>query len=284
MTSIDFSINHFQGGKTKVKKGLLGICLSVAVMGTALIPSMAEAINLPYHTRATKKILCYLSAGGQQKGWIDPGDDVVINRVSGNWAYVNYPVPGGRTNRWIVLSEIYSEPVQAPSPSDHEANVKQRIAALAHNTNGYRVNTRYTGDYQCRGFANKVYTTLFYGVSSVSGFTSDNYGVNSCPGSYQVGRLANFSEYDYEAVKNLFFKAKSGAFIQVGMRKYKNSSGDAPKPHSAILEGCNNDGVEIYEANADSRNTIQLNWYNWSDFTKLYKGVTLYMPNNYRLK
>lgn len=215
------------------------------------------------------------------KARMPKGAQVYVNYFSGSWANVTYNgITGFASAQYL---KAYN-PTPAPSPSVNETNVKQRIAALANNTNGYRVNTRYTGDYQCRGFANKVYTTLFYGVGSISGYTNDNYGATSYQGSYQVGRLANFGEYDYEAVKNLFFRAKSGAFIQVGMRNYKNSSGNAPKPHSAILEGCNNDGVEIYEANADSRNTIQLNWYNWSDFTKRYKGVTLYMPNEYRLK
>lgn len=114
-----------------MKKTFVGALLSLSVLAAGVIPNMAEAINLPYHTRATKKILCYLSAGGQQKGWIDPGDDVIINQVSGNWAYVNYPVPGGRANRWIVLSEIYTE------SNNGGSSISNRVGQIITNTNGY---------------------------------------------------------------------------------------------------------------------------------------------------
>lgn len=81
----------------------------MAVMGATLMPAMVEAINLPYKTAATQKILCYTEPGGQQKGWIDTGDDVEIVEVSGEWARGNYPTSSGRVTRWFKLNEIYKE-------------------------------------------------------------------------------------------------------------------------------------------------------------------------------
>lgn len=151
--------------------------------------------------------------------------------------------------------------------------------------NGYALNHRYTGSGQCRGFANKVYQALF-NVSYISGYTNDNYGAASYSGSYVVGSLKNiaFAPSSLTAIKELFLKAKPGAFVQMGRRHSLNSSKTAPAPHSAIIESFSGTGVRFYEANTDGKNTIKSTYYSWADLLNKNKGFTIYLPNNYSLR
>ena len=337
-----------------------GVMLGVAVAEAGTIPTS----SVPLYTYATKKIYCYNSPGGAQKGYIDPGDDITITKVQSNgWVYGNYPTSKGRVSRWFKASDLLADRSAnytryAPTattnvyrnsshkttmgsvnknetitvvggignsrqiiyklsngtgykmgwiPSQHcwtasqlpkkqtvttsisaqsnvSQKVKEKIDYLGGKVAGYKVSTKYTGSGQCRGFANKVYGTLFSGVSNITGYTNDNYGATSYGGSYVVGRLANFGQYDTTSVKNLFMKAKSGAFVQMGRRHSLNSTKSAPAPHSAIVASVFSDGVNLYEANTDGRNTIQINWYTWAKLADRNKGFTIYMPNRYVLK
>ena len=146
----------------------------------------------------------------------------------------------------------------------------------------FQEGTRYTGSGECRGFANRVYNRLF-GLSGISGYTGSNYGASSFPGSHIVGQLHNFSASDVNAVKNLFWNVKPGAIIQMGRRHRLNSTKNAPKPHTAIFFYALSDGsgCNFYEANADGRNTIQVNFYSWADLADRNKGFTVYEPDNY---
>jgi len=331
-----------------------GVMLGVTVAEAGTIPTN----NVPLYTYATKKIYCYNSPGGAQKGYIDPGDDITITKVQSNgWVYGNYPTARGRVSRWFKASDLLADraanytryapkatttvyrdnsyrssigsvnnyealtvvggignsrqiiyklsngkgykmgwiqstkigpkPVSTPTKPIISGNVSQQVKEKIDYLGGkagYKVNTKYTGSGQCRGFANKVYGTLFSGVSNITGYTNDNYGATSYNGSYVVGRLANFGQNNTTAVKNLFMKAKSGAFVQMGRRHSLNSTKSAPAPHSAIVASVFSDGVNLYEANTDGRNTIQINWYTWAKLADRNKGFTIYMPNRYVLK
>ena len=146
----------------------------------------------------------------------------------------------------------------------------------------FQEGTKYTGGGECRGFANRVYNRLF-GLSGLSDYTNNNYGARSFPGSHIVGQLHNFSASDANAVKNLFWNVKPGAIIQMGRRHRLNSTKNAPKPHTAIFFYALSDGsgCNFYEANADGRNTIQVNFYSWADLADRNKGFTVYEPDNY---
>ena len=336
-----------------------GVMLGVAVAEAGTIPTS----SVPLYTYATKKIYCYNSPGGAQKGYIDPGDDITITKVQSNgWVYGNYPTSKGRVSRWFKASDLLadraanytryaptattnvyrnsshkttmgsvnknealtvvggsgnsrqiiyklsngtgykmgwlpsgnaltyeqafgSKPTSTSSSNlSMENQVQQKLTNLYKNTNGYKINTKYNGSGQCRGFANKVYQTVFGSVGYISGYTNDNYGATSYSGSYQLGRLANFNSSDINAVKNLFMKAKPGAFVQMGRRHSLNSTKSAPAPHSAIIHGIYSGGVDFYEANTDNKNTIKVTWYTWSQLADRNKGFTIYMPNRYALK
>lgn len=159
------------------------------------------------------------------------------------------------------------------------------ILNLSKRADGFIEGTHYNGSGQCRGFANSVYERLF-GLSGLYEYTGNNYAAASYPGSHVVGQLHDFAEWDADAVKNLFWNVKPGAIIQMGRRHSRNSSGNAPRPHTAIFfyAAADGSGCAFYEANADGRNTIQVNFYSWTQLADRNSGFTVYEPDNYPSK
>lgn len=194
------------------------------------------------------------------------------------WSRVNY---NGSTGYVASQYVIFVPPVP---PDDITTKINQKMQQLAANTNGYKNGTKYTGSGQCRGFANKVYLAIFPGVQYISGYANSNYSASAFTGSHEVGRLFNFGSGALGEVKALFTKARPGAFVQMGRRNRMNSTGTAPGPHTAILYSVSDSGVQFYEANADGKNTIKVNSYNWADLANRNKGFTIYEPDNYSLK
>lgn len=86
--------------------------LSALVLGMALSTGfMAEAGSIPTNmvplqTYAIKRVNCYLSPNGQQKGWIDPGDYVIVQKIQNGWAYGSYPVGNKRISRWFKANDL----------------------------------------------------------------------------------------------------------------------------------------------------------------------------------
>lgn len=223
---------------------------------------------------------------------IPKGAKVYVSASNGSWAHVNYNGRNGYASMQYLKkvsqqNTIFSGVIRGVENATNlnvTTQVKDRIYWMKSNLNGYKNGARYTGSGQCRGFANNVYTYLFPGVQRISGYTNDNFGASRFDGSFKVDRIADFAPNDVNTVKNFFRKAKPGYFVQMGRRYSLNSSRDAAKPHSAILAGVYDGGCDFYEANADNKNTIQLNWYTWNKLADMNKGYTLYAPQNYRLK
>lgn len=221
---------------------------------------------------------------------IPKGATVTVSASNGTWAHVNYNGRDGYASMQYLkkssqgISSGVIKGIEKAVSSNVTEQVKNKIYWMKSNLNGYKDGMRYTGSAQCRGFANNVYTYLFPNVQRISGYTNDNFGASSYIGSYKVGRISGFNSDDTNTVKNFFKSAKPGYFIQMGRRYSLNSSRNAAKPHSAILAGVYDDGCDFYEANADNKNTIKLNWYTWSALADKNKGYTLYAPNNYTLK
>lgn len=223
---------------------------------------------------------------------IPKGTTVTVSASNGSWAHVNYNGRNGyasmqylkKVSQQNTISSGVLRGVENATNLNATTQVKDRIYWMKSNLNGYKNGAKYTGTGQCRGFANNVYTYLFPGVQRISGHTNDNFGASRFDGSFKVDRITGFAPNEVNTVKNFFRKAKPGYFVQMGRRYSLNSSRDAAKPHSAILAGVYDGGCYFYEANADNRNTIQLNWYTWDKLANMNKGYTLYAPQNYRLK
>ena len=321
--------------KKMMKAAVCGLAL-VASLGVGMIAEAGSipTNKVPLHTYAVRKINTYQQIGGAAKGWIDPGDYVIVTQIrSDGWAYGSYPVGRNRVSRWFKANDLvnnlsfanqeryspknntyvykdashrnnigsfwgneaitvvsdsgnsrqviykinggykmgwvpywdcwtyeqaFGQPVP-PVPSNN--TILDRMRYLSQSVNGFKPNTKYTGSGQCRGFANKVYTTLF-SVSSITGYSSNNYAATSYNGSHISGSLYNHGNKNTSAVQNLFRNAKPGSFIQMGRRYSLNSTKTAPSPHSAILYSVSNNGCEFYEANTDWNNTIKITFYN----------------------
>lgn len=88
---------------------LLGALLMGVTFGASL-PVQAGNIPtncVPLQTYSFRKVYCYLSPGGQQKGWIDAGDFVIVERIQDNgWAYGSYPAGSTRVKRWFRASDL----------------------------------------------------------------------------------------------------------------------------------------------------------------------------------
>lgn len=229
-------------------------------------------------------------------GSVSKNETITVVGGVGDFRQIIYKLDNNKGYKmgWVPYWDCWNENqipgrkvTPAPQPSSSASTAKQvqdKITYLYKNVKGYLNTSKYTGSGQCRGFANKVYQTLFPGVDYISGYTNDNYGAINYKGSYQLGRLANFGVNDTAAVKAFFMKAKPGAFVQMGRRYSLNSSKSAPAPHSAIIHSMYSDGVHFYEANTDGKNTIKVTWYSWWALADKNKGFTIYMPNKYVLK
>ena len=186
-------------------------------------------------------------------------------------------VYGGKKERWVsadAIEEVTIDPI--------EETVIKRIEDYMYglHTNYWKINTKWTGGGECRGFAQQLYSKLF-GVDHITGYGYRNYTAANFPGSHEVGRLFDFDRYDLEGVKNLFANAKPGAFVQMGRRNSTNKAGTAPGPHSAIVHHVDSDGVWFYEANAGGTGMITHKKYTWDDLARSNRGFTIYLPNNY---
>ena len=88
------------------KIGLLALGLALA-LGVVAEAGSIPADRVPLQTYAVKKMNCYLQPNGVQKGWIDPGDYVVVTQIRiDGWAYGSYPVGNGRVSRWFRADDL----------------------------------------------------------------------------------------------------------------------------------------------------------------------------------
>ena len=178
------------------------------------------------------------------------GDKITVLDERDNSYLVRYPSQIGYKDCWVSKSGIV--PYVEPQIDPIEKNVIEKLDRYADGSMGnyWKVNTKWTGGYQCRGFAQKLYSKIF-GVGSITGYANNNYSASSFPGSYEAGRLFDFGTSDTDSVRRLFTEnARPRAFVQMGRRNSLNSDGTAPGPHSAIVHKIDSDGVWFYEANA----------------------------------
>ena len=88
------------------KIGLLALGFALAI-GVVAEAGSIPTDRVPLQTYAVKKLNCYLQPNGVQKGWIDPGDYVVVTQIrSDGWAYGSYPVGNGRVSRWFRADDL----------------------------------------------------------------------------------------------------------------------------------------------------------------------------------
>ena len=91
-----------------MKKLLSAVALGLAlVVGVGAEAGSIPTNRVPLQTYAIKHVDCYLQPNGTQKGYIDPGDYVIVTQIrSDGWAYGSYPVGRGRTSRWFRANDL----------------------------------------------------------------------------------------------------------------------------------------------------------------------------------
>lgn len=86
--------------------------LSALVLGMALSAGcVAQAGSIPSYmvplkTYAVRYMDCYLTPGGEPKGYIDAGDYVIVEKIENGWAYGSYPVGSNRISRWFKADDL----------------------------------------------------------------------------------------------------------------------------------------------------------------------------------
>lgn len=124
---------------------------------------------------------------------------------------------------------------------------------------------------QCKGYARNVFY-LCFGIN-VGSTKDNNYELNSVAGVSHVGTVTDMTEQN---VRSLFSNARSGDFVQM-----KRTHGG---PHSMIIYYVNNDGIGVFEANVDRKNTISGNYYTWEALCEKNAAMSVYTATDYTLK
>lgn len=92
-----------------MKKIISAIIIGLALLGSTISEAASIPTNrVPLHTYAIKRINCYQTPSyGIRKGWIDPGDYVIVSQIrSDGWAYGSYPVGRSRAYRWFRADDL----------------------------------------------------------------------------------------------------------------------------------------------------------------------------------
>ena len=98
--------------ETVMKKMMKATVCGLALVASLGVGMIAEAGSIPtnkvpLHTYAVRKINTYQQIGGAAKGWIDPGDYVIVTQIrSDGWAYGSYPVGRNRVSRWFKANNL----------------------------------------------------------------------------------------------------------------------------------------------------------------------------------
>ena len=108
--------------------------LSALVLGMALSAGcVAQAGSIPGYmvplkTYAVRYMDCYLTPGGEPKGYIDAGDYVIVEKIENGWAYGSYPVGNKRISRWFKADDLVN----------NVSFVNQERTSPQQNTNTYK--------------------------------------------------------------------------------------------------------------------------------------------------
>lgn len=170
----------------------------------------------------------------------------------------------------ISLFFHFNIDVKAISQSDVVSQLNSYIARYNGTT---ATSSQMEGGIQCKGFAGWVFKGLF-GVSIGNYPESANYKINN-PSAETVGVIepGNLNE---ETAKALLKKGSPGDFIQV-----QRSTARGRGPHSMILVGVNDSGIEVFDCNSDGRNTIKNYNISWSAFDTANRAMSLYHAYGY---
>ena len=170
----------------------------------------------------------------------------------------------------VSLLSAFDMDVQAVSQNDVVLQLSSYIAQ--YNGKTANSNQMYMGA-QCKGFANWIFLKIF-GVYIGPYPESANYKITN-PNAETIGIIepGNLNE---ETAKALLKKGVPGDYIQV-----QRSTARGRGPHSMILAGVNDSGIEVFDCNSDGKNTIKKYSISWSAFDTANRAMSLYHAYGY---
>ncbi len=247
-------------------------------------------VNSCYETKASVAIKADKSTSSKTLVTIPKDTYIYVIRINGSWGKTAY---NGQTG-WIYLSS--SSVTRKNAPPETTTEVVKRLDAIQRfhaqgdiwkgstedsSAGGYRTNSgSLDGTEECFGFAREVWRAL-YGSEMVDAYKANKkYELGSKAASKLMtlkGQLITW-KYNVNDVKNLLLKAKPGDIIQAC------TSSATVGNHTMIVDRVTEDGIWIYDANADPdvKNKIMNRFLTWEQFFK-YKpsGISLYGYTNY---
>ena len=228
-----------------------------------------------YNKTATRRTTAYANYQlNQRRGneWVDAGDNVTVLQEYENALLVRYPVSNGTKTRWVNKNEIFSNSGGNNNNGGNSYNVPANLQSLinAYNNRTWRDHTYLKNVKQCKEFASFIFNKL-YGVGYIGGGSTTKN-----PKNYLIN-IANTNRVDIrgyrinltaQSARELFQSAQPGDFVQIRRRH--------GGPHSGIFVNRTGDGIVLFEANADGRNSIRTNTYSYSDLANKNFAMSLY--------
>lgn len=112
-----------------MKKALSALVLGMALSAGCVVQAGSiPSYMVPLKTYAVRYMDCYLTAGGDKKGYIDAGDYVIVEKIENGWAYGSYPVGNKRISRWFKADDLVN----------NVSFVNQERTSPQQNTNTYK--------------------------------------------------------------------------------------------------------------------------------------------------
>ena len=205
--------------------------------------------------------------------------------VTGDLVNGFYPIRYGNKNgygsaEWLTFTKPNETPQANVTSNSKTAQIQSKLSGMmngATHSGTYKIGKKYTGPYyteQCKGFAKSVFQQLFgYNIGST---TNGGYGYEINYSSAKTTHLGTVTSMTTANIKNLFLKARPGDFVQM-KQNYNTYKG----PHSGIVYDVSVDGVTIFEANLDNKNTISKNYYSWSQLCSCKSAMSVYTAKGY---
>lgn len=164
--------------------------------------------------------------------------------------------------------EIWNGYVNIPGDNPVPVNLQNLINT--YNNKTWRDHTYLPNVKECKEFASFIFNKL-YGIGYIGGgSTSDNpknYLINiSNPN--RVALRSYKTNLTAQSARELFQSAQPGDFVQIRRRH--------GGPHSGIFVNRTNDGIILFEANEDGRNSIRTNSYSYGDLANRNFAMSLY--------
>ena len=220
-------------------------------------------VFIPYKKNAVQGLPAYTNSALTQRNGTESvyaGDELIVWKEEGNAFFVRYPAGNTTKERW-VSKDVFEQP-----------NIPQNLQNLINTWNNktWKNHTYLSDVKECKEFASYIFNQL-YGVGYIGGGSvssnAQNYLINlSNPN--RVGLRGYKTSLTASSAQQLFSSAQAGDFVQIRRR--------TGGPHSGIFVNLTGNGIVLFEANADGKNSIRTNTYSYSDLASRNYAMSLY--------